>query len=192
MQVSIDTNNHANCTDDRNKVAISNLSQHLNWWSNGTNFWPSPDDFWCNVLPKLWNKLNLMVSFMKETYYTYLHSAVLSVFCSKDVGSIDDLFLHCLVTLELWWILSHLMGSDWDHWVVSTSCVHLLIIDFGGFGLKRKAHTLWRQVVFTVLLAFMVRKSLCATWFYSFYHSTQMDKRRGKDLDYNKRRKHTF
>lgn len=67
------------------------------------------------------------------------------------------------MTLDLWWIFSHLMGGDWDHWVVTTSCVHLLIFDFGGFGVNRKAHTLWRKVVFYGVFGFMVRKSLCAT-----------------------------
>lgn len=71
--------------------------------------------------------------------------------------SMNHLFLHCPVALNLWRGLFCLSGSLW---MASDACTHMLLADFRGFGGNKKAKTSWHCVVYAIFWIIWLERNL--------------------------------
>lgn len=69
------------------------------------------------------------------------------IMCRRNGESMDHLFLHYLMALNLWHCIFLLIDR---HWVAPDDCANMLLIDLWGFGGNKKAKTLWHCVVFMI------------------------------------------
>lgn len=67
------------------------------------------------------------------------------IVCCKNGESVDHLFLHCPIALNLWHRLFSLGNVMW---VVPKGSAHMLLLDFCTFGGSKRAKMLWSCAVF--------------------------------------------